>query len=125
MQYTMTPEVQEIVARNTYRVLEGYTSTSPNPLKPWSEASEGAKTGYRSAVKLVIEEGYTSQQLHEKWMADKTEAGWEFGEEKDEELKTHPNLVEYENLPESERVKDTIFRAAAISCFVCVTGAKL
>jgi hypothetical protein len=43
---------------------------------------------------------------HEIWVKSKTDAGWVYGEVKDSTKKTHPLLVEWEQLPEKEQQKD-------------------
>lgn len=48
---------------------------------------------------------------HESWMNDKIATGWEYGEVKDAEKKTHPCIVPYEELPEYQRKKDSLFQA--------------
>lgn len=48
----------------------------------------------------------TAETNHENWMRMKIEQGWKYGEEKDFEAKTHPDLVPYDELPEIEKRKD-------------------
>ena len=43
---------------------------------------------------------------HERWAADLRREGWRHGPARDPELRTHPSLVEYDDLSESERDKD-------------------
>lgn len=50
---------------------------------------------------------------HNSWLAEKRETGWTFGPVKDPEAKTHPCFVPYEELPESQRMKDVLFLAVA------------
>ena len=42
-------------------------------------------------------------------MKDKVDAGWVYGEEKDEEKKTHPCLMRFEQLSEFQQKKDKLF----------------
>ena len=43
---------------------------------------------------------------HARWVADRQLSGWAFGKVRDNELKRHPMLVDYAQLPESEKEKD-------------------
>jgi hypothetical protein len=43
---------------------------------------------------------------HERWVRQKFLQGYSYGEEKDKIKKTHPDLVEWEKLPEKEKQKD-------------------
>ena len=48
----------------------------------------------------------TPEQNHENWCRCKTEQGWVYGEVKDFEKKTHPDLVPFDELPKIEADKD-------------------
>src|SRR5262249_44430275 len=43
---------------------------------------------------------------HENWARLRIEQGWSFGPERNDTLKLHPDLVPYEQLPESEKEYD-------------------
>ena len=43
---------------------------------------------------------------HERWMREKTATGWTYGDIRDDAKKLHPDLVAWEELPESEKKKD-------------------
>ena len=47
-----------------------------------------------------------AKNVHEVWAQTRMEQGWTYGEVRNDELKQHPCLVEYEELPEDERVYD-------------------
>ena len=72
---------------------------------------ESAEDGVLSAL-----EGMTPEQLHHNWLVFKTHAGWVWGEVKDEEKKTHPCMLPYEELPENQRLKDRVFFAIVNAC---------
>lgn len=67
----------------------------------------------RSAVEGVqgVLNGNTPEQSHDGWMQFKIEHGWELGPVKDEATKQHPLLVPYDELPESQQIKDHLFVA--------------
>ena len=47
-----------------------------------------------------------SKNVHEVWADTRIKQGWTYGAQRNDELKTHPCLVPYEALPESEKVYD-------------------
>ena len=47
-----------------------------------------------------------SKNVHEVWAETRIQQGWTFGEQRNDELKTHPCLVPYEELPEEEKDYD-------------------
>lgn len=48
---------------------------------------------------------------HVNWMREKVDAGWVYGDVKDEAKKTHPCIVPFAQLPKEQQAKDYIFRA--------------
>ena len=63
-----------------------------------------------SDVKLPKELEQLAEQIaknvHEVWAETRISQGWTYGEQRNDELKTHPCLVPYEELPEEEKVFD-------------------
>lgn len=57
----------------------------------------------------------TPEISHQSWMAQKEADGWEYGEEKDEEKKTHPCMVPFNQLPLEQRTKDYLFKGTVDS----------
>ena len=47
-----------------------------------------------------------SKNVHEVWAETRIQQGWTYGEQRNDELKTHPCLIPYEELPESEKEYD-------------------
>ncbi len=47
-----------------------------------------------------------AKNVHEVWAAGRISEGWTYGENRDDETKTHPCLVSYDELPESEKEYD-------------------
>jgi class 3 adenylate cyclase/tetratricopeptide (TPR) repeat protein len=47
-----------------------------------------------------------AKNVHENWAKLRIAEGWHFGPRRDDQKKEHPNLVPYEQLPESERQYD-------------------
>ncbi len=55
-------------------------------------------------LELLVEQ--MAKNVHEVWAARRIADGWTYGEKRDDEKKTHPCLVPYEELPESEKEYD-------------------
>ena len=55
-------------------------------------------------LEALVEE--MSKNVHEVWSQTRIEQGWKYGEKRDDALLTHPCLVPYEELPESEKEYD-------------------
>ena len=47
-----------------------------------------------------------AENVHEVWAQSRMEQGWVYGEERNDELKQHPCLIPYEELPEVEKAYD-------------------
>lgn len=47
-----------------------------------------------------------AKNVHDVWAQSRISDGWRYGPERNDERKEHPCLVEYEQLPDSERDYD-------------------
>ncbi|MCQ2306665.1 MAG: Ryanodine receptor Ryr [Bacteroidales bacterium] len=47
-----------------------------------------------------------AENVHEMWALGRINDGWRYGEKRDDAAKTHPCLVPYSQLPDSEREYD-------------------
>lgn len=75
----------------------------------WDDAPDWQRDSAIKGVNAALE-GVTDEELHALWCDSKLQDGWTYGEVKDATAKTHPCLVSYAELPEFQRVKDTLFR---------------
>ena len=55
-------------------------------------------------LKQLVEQ--MSKNVHEVWSETRIRQGWTYGEQRNDGQKTHPCLVPYEELPESEKEYD-------------------
>lgn len=77
---------------------------------PWNEAAEWQRESAIKGVEFKINNPDAAPSAqHEAWSKDKTDAGWTYGEVKDEAAKTHPCLVAYDELPTEQKSKDYLF----------------
>lgn len=65
-----------------------------------------------------------ARNVHENWAYARIKEGWKWGESRNDDLKEHPCLIEYESLPESEKEYD---RQTAIETlkFIIAHGYKI
>ncbi len=47
-----------------------------------------------------------AENAHDVWAAGRIRAGWTYGANRNDDLKTHPDLIPYDQLPESEKEYD-------------------
>lgn len=47
-----------------------------------------------------------AENVHEVWAKTRMDQGWKYGSERNDAAKTHPCLVAYRDLPESEKEYD-------------------
>ena len=78
----------------------------------WADAPQWKRDSAYNGVRFVIDNpdaGDSAQ--HDAWMAEKAAAGWTYAEVKDDEAKTHPCMVPFDQLPPEQQAKDRLFRA--------------
>lgn len=68
-------------------------------------------TGYRCETCDGTWKVATPAKLHEDWVEAYKKMGWVYGEKRDPEKKTHPDMVPYKYLGQLERDKDDVFFA--------------
>lgn len=95
-------------ANRLYQIVNDEKSISPE----WFSAEPWMRDSTMEGVSLALE-GASAEDLHDSWMEFMVEKGWKYGVERDPDLKTHPNLVPYADLPEDQKKKDALFHAIA------------
>lgn len=79
-------------------------------LPPWEETTDAHKNSIMNKVAAVLSNpNPTPDGNHQNWMKVKQAEGWVYGPEKNEESKQHPCMVPYDQLPENQKVKDSLF----------------
>lgn len=101
-------EVHDIarVCHEANRALQAINGEEVGP--EWDDAPKWMRDSAEDGVTNIIA-GATPRESHENWMRYRAADGWVYGEVKDESLKTHPCMVPYDDLPYSQRIKDSLF----------------
>lgn len=87
---------------------------------PWSATPEWKKAQCRNGVRWVLANpSATPEELHNQWVNEMSNNGWQYGPVKDEVARTHPCMVEYGALSRNDQLKDEYF----ISSVLEVSGA--
>lgn len=75
----------------------------------WDEAPLEQRVSCRDGVLYALSGVRTPRAQHEAWLAERRAQGWTYGPVKDPDAKRHPCLVDYDELPENQRIKDYLF----------------
>ena len=98
-----------LAARTAHEVNRAYcVGLGDTSHHPWVDAPEWQRTSAINGVIGVIG-GNTPEQSHESWLEDKRAGGWKYGPVKNHETKEHPCFVPYNELPASQKYKDTLY----------------
>lgn len=80
--------------------------------KSWAEAEQWQRDSAIKGVQFRLDNPDAPRSAqHDAWMQDKLNDGWAYGEVKNPDLKLHPCIVPYDELPEEQRLKDALFQA--------------
>lgn len=102
----------EQVARVCHEVNRAYCQAlGDNTQVSWEDAPEWQRVSARMGVDLHTMGNFGPEASHISWMKQKIDAGWVYGPEKNAELKTHPCICSFDELPVAQQAKDFIFRA--------------
>ena len=111
----MSEWLDEKIAEWVYEAarLEAEWSGRPVIPEPFTDRDEAFRRQFVNVVReyIALEKLPTPEEAHESWVKAYRKMGWKYGEERDAEAKTHPDLVPYDELPQSEKDKDAIFLA--------------
>ena len=93
--------------------LAAIAAGAPVVPEPWDEREELFRGQFRKVIarQCSPERKMSPEGLHEDWVKAYEEMGWVYGEVRDVEKKTHPDMVPYDRLGPLERDKDEVFMA--------------
>lgn len=103
----------EEIARVAHEINRAYClALGDTSQTAWEDAPQWQRDSAMVGVKLHIDNPTAGAQAsHESWMAQKLAEGWVYGQQKLPNLKQHPCIVPFGDLPVEQQAKDYIFRA--------------
>lgn len=103
-------DIFEACARAAHEANRSYCmALGDHSQEHWEKAPTWARDSAREGVVGVLIRGNGPRESHGAWLAAKERDGWRWGPLKDPTIKTHPCFRPYDELPEDQRAKDTIF----------------
>ncbi len=78
----------------------------------WEDCDEEIRQPEIAGVEFILRQRHirtSPADSHSEWIAGKVADGWQHGETKDAEKKTHPCLVPWKQLDPGQRLKDYLF----------------
>lgn len=102
----------EQIARVAHEVNRAYCQAlGDHSQAAWEDAPQWQRDSALLGVQLHTQNTEASPAAsHESWMAQKLADGWVYGPEKRPDLKQHPCIMPFDQLPPEQQVKDYIFR---------------
>lgn len=101
----------ERIARVAHEVNRAYCTALGDASQPaWEDAPAWQRESARMGVDLHTMGDFGPEASHISWMQQKLTEGWVYGPVKDAELKQHPCLVPFAELPREQQAKDFLFR---------------
>lgn len=105
------------IARIAHEVNRAYCEALGDMSQPtWENTPDWQKLSALSGVEFHLSGDYSPEASHENWMRQKLANGWIYGPTKFPELREHPCLVPFNDLPLSQQVKDFLFRGVVVAC---------
>lgn len=107
------PVTSRQIARVCHEANKAYCeSIGDTSQRSWDDAEQWQQDSAISGVSFKLANPRsTAEELHAAWVRDKQADGWVYGPVKDPAKKEHPCIVPYGDLPEEQRVKDSLFAA--------------
>jgi hypothetical protein len=99
-----------IVARAVHETIRAYQQALGEAAAPVWDESATMQGSTREAVEFALTNPTPGAQ-HEAWCIARRRAGWHHGPTKDAAQKTHPSLVPFDELSETEQRKDMLLIA--------------
>jgi hypothetical protein len=105
-------ELEEPLARICHEANKAFCEYLGDTSQPsWDDAPEWQRNSAVSGVRFHLANPDAGDSAsHDNWLKDKRADGWVYGEVKNPELKQHPCMVPFDQLPKDQQFKDKLFR---------------
>lgn len=111
----MKDKDMEEIAKIIYEATRIEAEWSKRRIVPekWDKRDEAFRKQFIAIIDKYLKQDKlpTPKEAHDSWMESYNKMGWKYGKERNTELKTHPDMLPYEKLPQDEKDKDAIFLA--------------
>ena len=99
------------IARIAHEINKAYCEAiGDNSQVSWNDAPKWQRdSAYNGVLYKLSHPLATPEDSHKSWMKEKEKDGWKYGPVKDVDKKEHPCFVDYNKLPQEQRVKDYLF----------------
>jgi hypothetical protein len=103
---------QEQIARVCHEVNRAYCLALGDSSQPtWEDAEQWQIDAAIEQARVTLSDLSAGPETsHNTWMAQKVDDGWTYGPEKLPDIKQHPCIVPFDQLPVEQQAKDYIFR---------------
>lgn len=91
--------------------MQAMAANAPIVPEPWSLRDAAFRNQFRDIItKQCGPDRFTDpKEAHDSWWRKYEEMGWVYGEVRDADAKTHPDMVPFDQLDPRERDKDAVF----------------
>jgi hypothetical protein len=109
----MEPSEIVEIARVTHEANRAWCEANGDTSQPaWGDAPEWQRNSAIAGVRFHLANPDAGPSAsHDEWMRHKLAEGWTYGPEKKPDLKQHPCMVPFDQLPPQQQAKDRLFRA--------------
>jgi hypothetical protein len=103
----------EEIAAVAHAVNRAYCEALGDASQPaWNDAPDWQRESAIAGVGFVLSNPDAPPEAsHDNWAKQKFADGWTWGPFKNAEIKQHPCLLAFNDLPQEQRAKDYLFRA--------------
>jgi len=93
--------------------LQAIAVNAPVVPEAWDGRDSAFRTQFFNVIEMMCgpERKSSPEELHDDWVRAYEVMGWTYGPERDPVIKTHPDMVPFNQLEQREQDKDAVFIA--------------